>query len=85
MVGGVLVNMIGVVVDGTHGGGLQLAQFLMGGGKKGLELGPGLVGWVPSFPHLEIVIERSSLEKQLICNADGLQRGVWGIPWQQHT
>ena len=74
------IDMIGGMVAGTCGGGLQLAQFLMGGGKKGLGLGPGLVGWFPSFPHLEIVIEHSSLEYQLICNSDALQRGVRGIP-----
>ena len=52
----------------------------MGGGKKGLELGPGFVGWIPSFPQLAIVIEHSGLENKLICNTDNLQRGVWGIP-----
>ena len=57
-----------------------LEQFLMGSGKKGLELGPGLVSWIPSFPHLAIVVEYSSMEYQLICDADDLQRGVQGIP-----
>ena len=52
----------------------------MGDEKKGLELGPGLVGWVSLFPQLTIVIEHSSLEYQLIYNADNLKRGVWGIP-----
>ena len=66
IVGGVLVDMIGGVVAGNRSGGLRLAQLLMGGGKKGLELGPGLVGWVPSFPHLTIVIGHSSLEYHLI-------------------
>ena len=80
MVGSLLVDMIGGVVAGTRGGGLLLAQFLMGDGKKGLELGPGLVGWVPSFPLLAIVIKHSSLDYQLICDADNLQRGVRGIP-----
>ena len=80
MVGSLLVDMIGGVVVGTRGGGLPLAQLLMGGGKKGLELGPGLVGWVPSFPLLAIVIKHSSLDYQLICDADDLQRGVQGIP-----
>ena len=46
---------------------------------KKLELGPGLVGWTPSFPLLTVVIEHSSSKYQLICNADNLQRGVWGI------
>ena len=50
MVGGVLVDMIGGVVSGTRGGGLRLAQFLMGSGKNVFELVPGLVGWVPLFP-----------------------------------
>ena len=72
--------MIGGVVARTRGGGLLLAQFLMGGGKKGLELGTGLAGWVPSFPQLSIVIEHSSLEYQFICNAGDLQWGVRGIP-----
>ena len=80
MVGGLVVDVIGGVVAGTRGGGLQLAQFLMGGGKKGIELGPGLVGWIPSFPQLAISIEHSSLEYQLICNSNGLQQGVRGIP-----
>ena len=31
--------MIGGVVAGTRSGGLRLTQFLVGGGKKGLELG----------------------------------------------
>ena len=65
MVGSVLVDMVGGVVAGARGGGLRLAQFLMGGGKNvfelgpGLvfELGPGLVSWVPSFTQLAIVIE----------------------------
>ena len=57
MVGGVLADMIGGVVAGTRGGGLQLAQFLIGRDKKGLELGPGLVGLIPSLPKLAIVIE----------------------------
>ena len=51
----------------------------MGGGKK-IELGPGLVGWIPSFSQLAIVIEHSSLEYQLIYDTDGLQWGVQGIP-----
>ena len=34
MVGGVLADMIGGVVAGTHGGGLRLAQFLIGGEKS---------------------------------------------------
>ena len=34
MVGGVLVAMIGGAVSGTCSGGLRLAQFLMGIGKK---------------------------------------------------
>ena len=80
MVGGLVVDMIGNVVAGNHGGGLQLAQFLMGGGNKGLELGPGLVGWIPSFPQLAIVIEHSILGYQLLFDADDLQRGVQGIP-----
>ena len=80
MVGGLVVDVIGGVVAGTHGGGLRLAQFLMGGGKKGIEIGPGLVGWIPSFPQLAISIENSSLEYQLICNFDDLQQGVRGIP-----
>ena len=50
MVGGVLADMIGGVVSGTRGGGLRLAQFLMGSGKNVFELVPGLVGWVPLFP-----------------------------------
>ena len=57
MVGGVLADMIGGVVSSTRGGGLQLVQFLMGGGKKVFEMGPGIVGWVPLFPQLAIVIE----------------------------
>ena len=56
-VGGVLVDMIGSVVASTRSGGLQLTQFLMGGGKNVFELGPGLVRWVPSLPKLAIVIE----------------------------
>ena len=44
MVGSVLVGMIGGMVARKRSGGLRLAQFLMGGDKKGLELGPGLVG-----------------------------------------
>ena len=80
MVGGLLVDMIGGPVSGTRVSGFRRAQFLMGGGKKGLELVPGLVGWVLSFPLLTIVIEHSSLEYQLICDANNLQRGVRGIP-----
>ena len=57
MVGGVLADMIDGVVAGTNGGGLQFVQFLMGGGKEGFELGPGLVGWILSLPKLAIVIE----------------------------
>ena len=57
MVGGVLANMIGGVLAITRGGGLRFAQFLMSGGKGGFELGPGLVGWIPSLPNLAIVIE----------------------------
>ena len=57
MVGGVLVNMIGNILAGTSGGGLRFAQFLMGGGKKGFELGPDIFGWVPLFTKLAIVIE----------------------------
>ena len=57
MVGSMLVDMIGGMVAGTRSGGLQLTQILMGGGKKGFELGPGIVNWVPSFPQLAIVIE----------------------------
>ena len=80
MVGSLVVDVIGSVIAGTRGGGLLLAQFLMGGGKKVLELGPDLVGWIPSFPQLAIVVENSSLEYQLICDANNLQRGVRGIP-----
>ena len=47
--------------------------------KKGLELGPGLVGWILSFPQLAIVVEHFSLEYQLICDAKDLQWGVRGI------
>ena len=54
---GVLANMIGGVVAGTSGGGLQFMQFLMGGDKEGFELGPGLVGWIMLLPRLTIVIE----------------------------
>ena len=57
MVGSVLANMIGGVVADTFGGGLQFAQFLMGGGKEGLELGPGLVVWITLLPKLTIIIE----------------------------
>ena len=67
MVGGVVVNNICGVVAGTRSGGLRLAQFLVGGGKKYLELGPGLVVWIPSFPLLAVVVEHFSLEYQLIC------------------
>ena len=49
--------MIGGVVAGTSGGGLRFAQFLMGGGKEGFEMGPGLVGWILLLPKLAIVIE----------------------------
>ena len=80
MVCGLVVAVIGGVIANTHGGELRLKQFLVGGGKKSLELGPGLVGWIPSFPQLETVVEHSSLEYQLICNANNLQQGVRGIP-----
>ena len=79
MVGGLVVDMIDGVVYGTRGCDLQLAQCLVGGGKQSLGLGPGLVRWIPSFPQLAIVIENSSLEYQLICDAEDLQRGVRGI------
>ena len=52
-----MVNKICGVVAGTRGGGLRLAQFLMGSGKNVFELVPGLVGWVPSIPQLAIFIE----------------------------
>ena len=80
MVGGVLVDIIGGVVSGTRGGGLQLVQSLMDGGKKSLEMGPGIIGWLLLFLQLAIVIEHSSLENQLICDANNFQRDVWGIP-----
>ena len=57
MVGGVLVDMVYNVVARDRGGGLQHAYLLVVGGKKGFELGPGLVGWVPSIPQLAIFIE----------------------------
>ena len=57
MVVGVSADMIGGVVDGTSSGGLQFTQFLMGGGKEGFELGPGIVGWIISLPKFAIVIE----------------------------
>ena len=79
MVGDLVVDMIGGVVYGTRGCSLQLAHCLVSGGKKSFELGPGLVRWIPSFPQLAIVIENSSLEYQLICDAEDLQRGVRGI------
>ena len=48
--------------------------------KKYLELNPGLVGWILSFPLLAVVGEHSSLKYQLICDANDLKRGVQGIP-----
>ena len=80
MVSGLVVNKICGVLAGTRGVGLKLAQFLVGNGKKYIELGPGLVGWIPSFPLLAVLGEHSSLEYQLICDADDLQWGVRGIP-----
>ena len=74
MVGGMLADMIGGVVAGTSGGGLRFAQFLMGGGKEGFEMGPGLFGWILLLPNLAIVIELSSLENQLKSDANNLQR-----------
>ena len=61
MVGDLVVNMIGGVLACTCGGGLRLAQFLVGGDEKYLEVVPGLVGWIPSFPLLAVVAEHSSL------------------------
>ena len=75
-----MVNMICGVVAGTRSGVLQLAQFLVGGDKKYLELGPGLVGWIPYFPLLAVVREIFSLKYRLICYDDDLQRGVRSIP-----
>ena len=80
LVGGLVVNKICGVVSSTRGSGLQLAQFLVGGCKKYLEFGPGLVGWIPYFPLLSVVGEHTSLKYQLICDADNLQRSVRGIP-----
>ena len=71
--------MIGGVVASTRSGGLKHAQFLVCGGKN-LEFGPGLVGWIPSFPLLAVVVEHFSLEYQLICDADKFQWVVRGIP-----
>ena len=79
LVGGLVVNKICDVVAGNRGGGLRLAQLLVGGCKKDLEFGPGIVSWIPSFSLLAVVGEHTSLKYQLICNADDLQRGVWGI------
>ena len=67
-----MVNKIYGMVAGTRGGGLQLAQFLVGSCKKHLEFGPDLVGWIPSFPLLAVVGEHSSLKYQLICDANNL-------------
>ena len=77
-----MVNKICGVVSGTPGCGLQLAQFLVGGCKKDLEFGPGLVVWIPSFPLLAVVGEYTSLKHQLICDSDNLQRGVRGISFR---
>ena len=60
LVGGLVVNKICGVVAGTCGVGLRLAQFLVGGGKKYLELGPVLVGWIPFFSLLAVVGEHFS-------------------------
>ena len=74
-----MVNNICGVVSGTRGGVLRLAQFLVGGCKKDLEFGPGLVVWIPYFTLLSVVGERTSLKYQLICDSEDLQRGVRGI------
>ena len=74
-----MVNNICGVVSGTRGGFLRLAQFLVGGCKKDLEFGLGLVGWIPYFTLLSVVGERTSLKYQLICDSEDLHRGVRGI------
>ena len=66
LVGSLVVNKLCGMVAGTRGGGLQLAQFLVGGCKKDFEFGPGLVGWIPSFLLLAVVGEHTSLKYQLI-------------------
>ena len=80
LVGGLVVNNICGMVTDTHSGGLRLAQFLVGGCKKKLEFGPGLVGWIPSFPLLAVVGVNSSLKYQLVCDVNNLQQGIRGIP-----
>ena len=80
MVGGLVVNKSCGMVAGTCDGGLRFAELLVGGEKKYLELNPGLVGWILSFPLLAVVGEHSSLKYQLICDANDLKRGVQGIP-----
>ena len=70
VVGGLVADNICGVVAGTRGGGLRLAHLLVGGGKKYLELGVGLLGWIPSFPLLAVVGEHSSLKYHLVCDVN---------------
>ena len=54
LLGGLVVNKICDVVAGNRGGGLRLAQLLVGGCKKDLEFVAGLVSWILSFPLLAV-------------------------------
>ena len=59
MVGSMLADMIGGVVFGTCGGGWQLAQFMMGGGKKVLNWVQVLLAWYRFFHSLQLPLTNS--------------------------
>ena len=58
--------------NGTSCGRLQLPPFLVGSGKKFLEVGPCLdVRWLAS-PELAVVVKETDLEHELKSNSDDL-------------
>ena len=74
-----LIGVVARLKDGTGCSGLRLPSFLVGSGKKFLEVCPGIdIRWLAS-PELAVVVEESGLENELKCNSDNLGRGVWRV------
>ena len=73
---GRLIGVVGRLENGTSCGCLRLPPFLVGGGEKFLEVGPGLEALWLASPELAVVVKETVLEHELKSNSNDLGRGV---------
>ena len=71
-----LIGVVARLENGTGCGCLQLPPFLVGSGKKFLEVCAGLDVRLLASPELAVVVEETGLEHEMKYNSEDLHRCV---------